>query len=214
MNLEKLKAILVLLPPLASINITFPGNAEGIIGLRRLRNLHSNSKLRIHGCERLITTILMSDDWGSIEDNRTFQVSFPLLSLREEAVTHLYDYIERVSPPQDTILSQLLSRREKMRDNANRDISEQLISIEFHREVSDWGLRINCGHRLWHELPQIYVHLLEDDAVIAELVLDATTGCIIEGNEMTVAFTDIGRAQRRVRALLTKYIERLERCTS
>lgn len=213
MNHERFRAILGILPPMASINITFRHGPEGILGLATLQCFSRNGTLRIHECDGLIVAILSSNDWGGIDANRTFQVTFPILSRREEVSLRLYEYVDRVSPGQDSILSKLLSQREKMREQATLTIIDMLIPTPLAEEVSKWGFRINCGHRLWHELPQIYVYLLEGDTLLGELVLDATTGCIIEKDELTVPCTDIDTVQRRMRSLFTKYLDHLERET-
>ena len=213
MNHERFRAILGILPPMASINITFRHGPEGILGLAALQCFSHNGTLRIHGCDGLIVAILSSNDWGGIDANRTFQVTFPILSRREEVGLRLYEYVDRVSPGQDSILSKLLSQREKMREQATRAIIDKLVPTQLAEEVADWGLRIDYGHRLWHELPQIYVRLLEGDTPLAELVLDATTGCIIESNQVTVPCMNVDTVQQRVCSLFTKYLDRLERET-
>ena len=184
----------------------------GIIGFNRLAGLIancSNINLMDNG-EEILLCAVCEGGWGSSAvANRTFAVR----GFRNASDDILREFLKDVDSVEvvDNKMKQLLSGRQKRRDEFAQEIFKEVLTDEFLQEMENWEVCIQYGQSASQGTTRMSLRfrIAYDDRNFAKIVIDAFSGRIFANDWSIGCFENATQIQGQIRMEVERFFEQL-----
>ncbi len=193
--------------PLQALALTF---AEGLDGIRMLSVLNGYAEkgwVRFES-KILVLAILGSQDWGRTGRKLTMWFVQGLLWDEDDFLSLAERGIDAIRIASDSPLNAMQSGKQKKREEALANITEGVLTNEFRREFSEWGLTFKHYALELHGLHSVGILVKNGEETAFSVHLDGWSGNIISDTGAIITFcASYETAQAELRKKLYVYLE-------